>query len=313
MKAMLPTGRPEEMVELGEADEPSPAANEAVVEVAVFSVNRGEVFQLHGPIKRVGRPGKDVAGVVVRAAADGSGPAAGSRVVGHPPANGWAQRVAVPTASLAVLPADVSFEQAAALPLAGLTALRLLRAAGPLAGRRVLLTGASGGVGHYTTELAVNSGAHVTAVTATPERGKVLEEFGAEVVHDLDDVEGTFDIVLESVGGASTPKALSLLRPRGQMVWFGQASREPAQLSFFEFFKGPRSGTVRHFHYEHSDEGFGDDLATLVRLTAGGLLHPVIGRREDWRRTAEVLSDLRDRRVIGNAVLTVDHSATTAS
>ncbi|MGQ4390383.1 zinc-binding dehydrogenase [Streptomyces sp. SAS_270] len=306
MKALLPTGRPEEMVELGESQEPQPAADEALIEVRAFSVNRGEVFQLHGPLRPGGgRPGKDIAGVVVRAAADGSGPAAGRRVVGHPPANGWAQYVAVPTRSLTEIPDDLSFESAAALPLAGLTALRLLRTAGSVAGKRILLTGASGGVGHYVTELAIGEGAEVTAITATPERGKHLTEFGATVAHDLSEAAGPYDIVMESVGGTSTPQSLALLKERGQLIWFGQASRQPAQLSFFEFFKGPRSATVRHFHYEHFDELFGTDLAQLVSLVAKDRLHPQIGRLEDWQHTATTLNDLRDRKITGNAVLRV--------
>lgn len=134
MKAILPgsaadTDKP---VVLGEAAEPEPAADEAVVAVEAYSVNRGETFQLDGGLERrwAGwRPGKDVAGTVIRAAADGTGPAAGTRVVAHPPAYGWAERVAVPTASLAELPDSLDAVTAAALPLAGITALRLLRAA----------------------------------------------------------------------------------------------------------------------------------------------------------------------------------------
>ncbi|MET9499800.1 zinc-binding dehydrogenase [Streptomyces sp. NPDC006552] len=306
MHALLPTGRPESMVELGETTRPRPATDEALVEVRAFSINRGEVFQLHGPLRPGhGRPGKDIAGIVVRAAADGSGPAAGTRVVGHPPAGGWAQYAAVPTHSLAALPDHLSYETAAALPLAGLTALRLLRVAGPVTGRRILLTGASGGVGHYVTELAVHAGAEVTAVTATPERGKHLAEFGATVVHDPAHATGPYDIVLESVGGTSTPQSLALLRERGLMIWFGQASRQPAELSFFDFFKGPRSASVRHFHYEHFDEPFGADLAELVHEVAQGRLHPRLGRVEDWRHTATALNDLRDRQITANAVLTV--------
>jgi NADPH2:quinone reductase len=149
VKALLPADRAG-MVEFGEVAQPSLLASEALVRVEAFSVNRGETFLLEKPPDGW-RPGKDIAGVVVRAAADGSGPAAGQRVVGHPPAAGWAEYVSVPADSLAELPADVSFVAAAALPLAGLTALRLLRMAGNVTGRRILLTGASGGVGHYFT------------------------------------------------------------------------------------------------------------------------------------------------------------------
>jgi NADPH:quinone reductase-like Zn-dependent oxidoreductase len=80
---------------------------------------------------------------------------------------------------IAELPADIS--AAAALPLAGLTALRMLRLAGGVTGRRILLTGTSGGVGHYVVELAASAGAEVTAISAAPDRGSRLTELGASV------------------------------------------------------------------------------------------------------------------------------------
>ncbi|MFJ2773906.1 zinc-binding dehydrogenase [Streptomyces sp. NPDC087300] len=311
MKAILP-GTPGDTVKpvvLGEAPEPEPAAHEAVVAVEAFSVNRGETFQLDGGLDRrwAGwRPGKDVAGTVIRAAADGSGPASGTRVVAHPPAYGWAERVAVATTDLAELPDTVDAVTAAALPLAGITALRLLRTAGPLPGRRVLITGASGGVGHYVTELAAASGAAVTAVTATAERGAKLLELGAaELVTSVEDAAGPYDVVLESVGGASLPAALAKLSPGGLLVWFGQASREPVTLNFFDFFKGANQARIAHFDYTTSDAAYGQDLAALVRLVAGGRLHPEIGVIRGWARTADAIADLRGRRVRGNAVLTV--------
>jgi NADPH:quinone reductase-like Zn-dependent oxidoreductase len=305
MKALLPTGRSDEPVGFGDVGQPRPAAGEAVVKVEAFSVNRGEILQLDGVLPGGERPGKDIAGLVVQAAANGTGPQVGRRVVGHPSAGGWAEYATVPTDALAVLPLGVSTITAAALPLAGLTALRLLRAAGCVSGHPVLITGASGGVGHYFTELAVGAGAEVTAVTATPERGKRLAELGAEVIHHLDDARGPYHVVLESIGGMVTAQALSLLRPRGRMIWFGQASGEPARLSFFDFFAGPRSATIQHFHYLQADEPFATDLDALVHLVAGGRLHPEIGRIEDWSRTSGVLADLRDRRIRGNAVLTI--------
>ncbi|MEE4546609.1 zinc-binding dehydrogenase [Streptomyces sp. V4-01] len=309
MKAILPGGAPDAPVLLGEAPEPEPAPGEAVVSVEAYSVNRGETYQLDGGLDRTWagwRPGKDVAGTVLRAAADGSGPAAGRRVVAHPPAYGWAERVAVPATGLAELPDAVDAVTAAALPLAGITALRLLRAAGPLAGRRVLVTGASGGVGHYVTELAAASGAELTAVTATAERGARLLQLGAaELVSSVDGATGRYDVVLESVGGASLPAALARLAPGGLLVWFGQASRTPVTLDFFDFFGGPDQARIAHFDYTASDRTYGQDLATLVRLVAAGRLHPEIGTVRDWARTADVIADLRGRRVRGNAVLTV--------
>lgn len=304
MKAFMPTGDFERAVILRDVPEPDPAPDCAVVEVEAYSVNRGETFQLEKPATGW-RPGKDVAGTVIRSAADGSGPEVGARVVAHPPAAGWAERVAVQTSQLAELPEGVDPIVAAALPLAGLSALRLLRAAGQLAGRRVLMTGASGGVGHYFTELAAAGGAEVTAVTASPERGARLEELGADhIVHDVADAEGPFDVVLESVGGDSLQQALCKLRPRGTLIWFGQASRSAPTIDFFRFWEGPTSGTIRHFDYTDSDVPDGRDLATLVSYVSKGRLHPEIGLVADWLETPDVLNTLRTRGVRGNAVLT---------
>ena len=304
MLALLPTDGRDPLVRLGEAPEPVPRADESLVAVEAFSINRGETFLLERPRPGL-RPGKDVAGRIARAAEDGSGPPVGERVVGHPPLGGWAQLVAVPSAALAVLPTDMDAQTAAALPLAGLTALRLLRAAAPVAGRRVLLTGASGGVGHYATELAAAAGAEVTAVTASAERGERLRALGAaQVVSTLAAARGPFDVALESVGGESLPRALGLLRRGGRMIWYGQASRTPVTLDFFAFF-AQTGATIRHFSYEDSSVALDEDLATLVRLVAAGQLHPELGRVADWHETAAALADLRERRIRGNAVLRV--------
>ncbi|MFC4061055.1 zinc-binding dehydrogenase [Planomonospora corallina] len=303
MRRLIPTGDAARPVEFAQDAQPVPAPDEALVKVEAFSPNRGETFLLEAPAPGL-LPGKDVAGLVVQAAADGSGPPAGTRVVGHPPTGGWAEYAAVPTHSIAVLPDEIDSVRAAALPLAGITALRLLRTAGAVTGRRVLLTGASGGVGHYLTELAAAAGAEVTAVTATPERGARLRELGAAaIVHDVADAAGPFDVVLESTGGGALTAALARLLPGGTLVWFGQAGRTPATVDFFDLLAGPENAVIRHFHYAGAP--YGPDLAALLRLVAGGRLHPEIGRTADWSRTAEVLVDLRERRVRGNAVLTI--------
>ena len=133
--------------------EPEAAPDEAVVEVHAFSVQRGELSLLE--LRSDGwAPGQDVAGVVVAAATDGTGPPQGTRVLGVADGGGWSERVAVPTRRLAELPGKVSFATGAALPISALTALRALRLGGQLLGREVLVTGASGGVGHFALQLA---------------------------------------------------------------------------------------------------------------------------------------------------------------
>ncbi|TJZ57097.1 alcohol dehydrogenase [Streptomyces piniterrae] len=300
MQRLIPTGEAARPVAFAEVPQPVPEPGEALIKVEAFAPNRGETFLLEHP--RPGLlPGKDIAGLVVQAAADGSGPGIGTRVVGHPAQGGWAEYATVPTHSLAVLPDSIDSVRAAALPLAGITALRLLRTAGSPAGRRVLLTGASGGVGHFVTELAVGAGAELTAVTATPVRGERLAALGAEVVYDVAAAQGPFDVVLESTGGPALPVALSKVRPGGTLVWFGQASRTPVTLDFFQLLGGPERVTIQHFHYAGAP--YGSDLAALVRLVEQGRLHPEIGRTADWTEAADTLVDLRERRIRGKAVL----------
>jgi NADPH2:quinone reductase len=304
MPAFVPAPDAPARTVLGDVPEPEPAPDEALVAVEAYSINRGEIFLLEAP--RDGwRPGQDVAGRVERAAADGSGPPAGARVVAHVPSGGWASHVAAPTDALAVLPDDVPATTASTLGVAGLTALRLLRSAGNVGGVRVLLTGASGGVGHFVVELAAAQGALVTAVSSSPERGERLLALGADqVVADVEAAEGPFELVLESVGGASLTAALSRLAPRGKLVWFGQASREPGTLHFSVAASAPFA-SIELFIYWRMGASDADDLATLVRLVAAGHLHPEVGLVADWRETPDALIALRERRVRGNAVLTV--------
>ncbi|MBV8777280.1 MAG: oxidoreductase, partial [Alphaproteobacteria bacterium] len=195
-------------VAVREVAEPAPKPNEAVVAVHAFSLNRGEMrlFQVR---PEGWRPGQDIAGVVLRQAADGSGPASGARVVCLTDWEGWAERAAVPSHRLAPLADHVSFGVAAALPVAGLTALRTLRHGAPLIGRRVLVTGAAGGVGNLAVQLAARSGARVTAVVGNAKRAHVLDGLGAaEIVHRIEDASGRFAVILESAGGASLAAAI---------------------------------------------------------------------------------------------------------
>src|SRR3954471_11820714 len=164
-----------------ELPDPEPGPHDVLVSVRAYAVNRGELSLLEQrPDGWL--PGQDVAGVVARAAGDGSGPPEGTRVVGVADGGGWSELVAVPSHRVAALPDSVDFADAAALPVAGLTALRALREAGPLLGRRLLVTGATGGVGSFAVQLGAAAGAHVTALVRRPERADAARALGAHVV-----------------------------------------------------------------------------------------------------------------------------------
>jgi NADPH:quinone reductase len=282
--------------------EPRPAAGEVLVEVHAYSVNRGEL-RLLARRPDGWRPGQDLAGVVTRAAEAG-GPPEGARVVGIVDWECWAERVAVPVDQVAVLPDSVSFEQAAALPIAGLTALRALRLGGPLLGRQVLVTGATGGVGQFATQLAVAAGARVTAQVSIPEREKETARLGAhQTVTSLEDATlGPFDLVLDGVGGQVLTAAVHRLTPGGTAVTYGTVGG-PATLSLADFRAAPLARVVGFF-YSAAPAPMGADLAVLAGLVADGRLDPLLGLVRGWEHTVEVLDALRNRQVRGKAVLT---------
>ena len=288
---------------LADVEEPVAAESEALIQVRATALNFGEVHFIDHMRKPGEVPGWDAAGVVVQTAADGSGPPVGSRVVGFHGAGGWAERRAVPTENLAVLPDSVDFGPAAALPVAGVTALQSLRALGSVVGRRVLITGASGGVGRFAVQLAARAGAHVIAAVGSTARGAGLKALGAtEVVVGLADVAEPVSGVLDNVGGPLLAEAFSLLDDGGSLQSIGMASNQPSTIDF-EIER--RSGVRKRLEPFTVRTPFDRDLTYLVELLAAGELDPQIGLRTSWNDVSEAAEALRDRRVAGKAVLDV--------
>lgn len=296
---------------LGKAEEPSPAPTEALIRVSAISLNRGEVRRAENAEPGF-RPGWDLAGTVERAASDGSGPPEGSRVVGFLPSGAWAELAAVPTDSLAVLPDDVSFAQAATLPVAGLTALYALEKGGNLLGRSALITGASGGAGLFGVRLAQLSGARVVAVVRREEHVELVRDAGAhEVVVSEDALEakehGPYRIVLESVGGAVLGNVISMLDTGGTCVTFGVSAAPEATFDIRNFFlMGGASLYGFILFHEVLEKPASAGLDRLARLVADGSLRPHIALEESWTEIGNVAERLIERGYTGKAVLHID-------
>ena len=288
---------------------PSPLPSEALVRVLAISLNLGEVRR--SLTADAGwRPGWDLSGVVEKAAVDGSGPKVGARVVGFLPSGAWAEQVAVPTHSLAVLPDSVSFAQAATLPVAGLTALYALdRANGSLLNRSVLVTGASGGVGVFGCQLARHGGARVVGVVRRAEREKYARDAGAHEVVIGDDISpaakfGPYHMVIESVGGRHLGAALNMLAPDSVCVTCGVSASPNVTFNARNFFMswGNRPLWLYSFH-EVKTRPASDGLARLARLVADGAVRPPIELEAPWTDIAKVATDFYNRGVPGKAVL----------
>lgn len=288
-------------IALVEAPDPTPHSDQVVVEVRHASANYGELRFAH--TMPTGTPlGYDASGVVVQEAADGTGPEAGDRVLAFGP-GAWANLAVFATDSVARVPDDVDLVDAAALPMVGLTALRALRAVGDLLGRRVLITGASGGVGRLAVQLAKLAGAHVIAAVGSASRGRGLIDLGADVVvTSLDQVTDSVHGVLDTVGGPSLLRAWELLAPGGSLQAIGWASGEPAVLPVNAFFALGEARTISSVG-DVSEPG--PDLQLLVDLVATGKLSAEVGWRGPWTDVAAAAEELFARRVPGKIVLDV--------
>lgn len=305
MRALVPAPTPAH-VAFAEVPDPEPLRNQALVAVKAFSLNRGECRRLES-MAAGSRTGWDLAGIVVGPAADGSGPPDGARVVGLVNPGAWAELAAVDTGLLAELPDEVSFEQAATLPVAGLTALRALEVGGFVLGKDVLVTGASGGVGRFAIQLAKLAGARVTALAR---RTQGLAQLGADEVISVLEPEGpTYEVIIEGVGGPILGAAIGRVAPAGTVVSFAATTPEPVSYPTRTLFgRAPRAKLYGLYVFsELASTGTGSaDLRRLAELIAAGRLDPHIDRTASWTEAGAAIEALLDRRVNGKAVLVVE-------
>jgi NADPH:quinone reductase-like Zn-dependent oxidoreductase len=303
---------PQAPVRLGfqTVEPPTPQANEALIRVKAISLNRGEVVYLVQGAAGT-RLGWDLAGVVEQAAADGSGPAKGMRVVGVGmlPPGAWAEQVAVPTNALAELPPSVSFAQAAALPVAGLTALYAIKHGGSLISRPVLVTGASGGVGLFACRLASLAGAQVVGQVRQSTSASLVQEAGADQVVVDENIAaaaafGPYHLIIDQLGGRTLAEAMTQLAPGGICVSIGAIAGSEVPLDWARIRQAP-GASLDFFNlwFEFRREPASLGLQRLVRLVSTGKLIPPLGIEADWHEIGRVAQALIDRQFPGKAVL----------
>ncbi|MFD5289452.1 zinc-binding dehydrogenase [Streptomyces rochei] len=288
-------------VRFADVDEPVPSSDEALVEIRHIGLNFGELNYVHQwPAGAV--HGHDAAGVVVRAASDGSGPPEGTRVALGMSPHAWAERVAVSPASLGTVPEGVDLADGAALGIAGVTALRVLRKRSLLA-RHVLVTGASGGVGHFAVQLASLAGAWVTALVGSPARAAGLRDLGADkVLTDLAQTDDRFDLVLDTVGGPLVAQAWSFLAEGGTIHLVGYSSGQDTTFP---------SGSLFGFGEPRTIATYGDmtptsgELTDLLGLMATERLSAPVGLRGNWQDVDDAVRALFARKIHGKIVLDV--------
>ncbi|MGB7636969.1 MAG: zinc-binding dehydrogenase [Nitrososphaeraceae archaeon] len=298
-----------------EVEAPQAGRSEALVQVEAISLNRGEVN--HAMETEAGwRPGWDLAGTVIKQAANNTGPKVGSRVVGmvidaytRVGAGAWAEQVAVPTNMLAEIPANVTFAQAATLPVAGLTALCAVQKGGLLLHKPVLITGSTGGVGLFAHQLARQSGAYVVGTARDARNEALVREAGADEVIVGDDISparvyGPYHLIIDSVGGKTLASALSLLATGATCLTLGWSASPEVTIDIRELIRTGRTTLYGlNMMEELNHHGGSKDLAWLAQMVAKQQLKTSIEVEASWHEIGDVAQRLLQRQFTGKAVL----------
>ncbi|MEM7248131.1 MAG: NAD(P)-dependent alcohol dehydrogenase [Acidobacteriota bacterium] len=312
---------PLELLELRDVERPAPRANEVLVRVQAVGLHVGDCYCVRGaPLAmrsvsgwlrpKVGIPGFDVAGRVEAIGLDATGFAVGDEVFGASSrAGGCAELACLRQDELAHRPEALSPEEAAALPTSGLAALHALRDVARLqAGQRLLVIGASGGVGTFAVQVAKAFGAEVTGVCST-RNVELVRSLGADRVidytrEDFAAEEGRWDVIFDNVENRSLSDCRRALSSTGQLILnSGTGARglamlvrliKPLVLSPFV------SQDLRRYLSVPCQE----DLVALVELFESGQLRPVVEKTYSLHETAAALAHLETGRARGKVVVT---------
>jgi NADPH:quinone reductase-like Zn-dependent oxidoreductase len=302
MKAAIYTKRDSRKVlELVDIDPPIPKKGEVLIKVRAASVN-----PLDWRLKSH-HPGVDLAGEV---AAIGSGVTrfkTGDAVFGAGKGT-FAEYARARESQLAALPDGLTFEQAACLPIAGLTALQGLRDKGKLAsGQKVLINGASGGVGTFAVQIAKILGAEVTGVCST-RNVELIQSLGADVVvdytqHDFAQEAKRYDLVLDNVGNRSLSDLRHVLTRQGRCVLVG------APKEWGPILRGLVDAIIRSFILRQNFLFFiarakPEDLETLSSFVQTGRMHPVVDRRYPLSNTGQAIAYVEEGHARGKVIIT---------
>lgn len=311
---------PPDVLKVEELAKPVPTHDELLVKVHAASVNpldwhymRGEPYIMRLSAG-IGAPsdiqsGVDFAGTVEAIGKDVTRFKVGDEVFGGR-SGALAEYVAIrETSAVAHKPANMSFEQAAAVPIAGVTALQVLRDKGQLqSGQKVLINGASGGVGTFAVQIAKSMGAEVTGVCST-RNVELVRSLGADHVIDYTKasfIEGAekYDVIVDNVGNHPLRKARGVLKPGGIFVMVGGSSEDP--------WLGPVWQPLKALFLEPTgDEKFekifahlnAADLEVLAGLIQAGAVTPVIDRRYPLAEAATAIAYLEEGRARGKVIV----------
>lgn len=311
-----------EVLTVEKRDELSPKAGEVVVKVEAAGVNFADTMRRYGKyLEPTPLPfvlGAEVAGTVIKVGEGVGALTVGDRVFGAIGMGGYAGEIALPAGRFIKMPPGLTFEQAAALPIQGLSAALLLKDAGNLvAGETVLIEGAAGGVGLIAVQLAKYFGAKaVYGLASTAEKRKLVEDFGADKAFDpadpnwpaqLLELTGNkgADLALSSSGGETRNRGISALSPFGRIIVYGDASNSN-ELAVDPHRVVTRNLTVSGFSiagYFAKPGVIPERMGELIKLVLTGKLKLHIGATLPLSEAAEAHRLLENRKTVGKVIL----------
>jgi len=312
------TGGPE-VLTLVDVPVPTPKPNEALVEIKASGVNFIDVYFREGrypaPLPFIN--GQEAAGIVKEVGSEVSDLKPGDRVAYTSSLGSYAEFAAVPAARLVKIPAELSFEQAAAAMLQGMTAHYLLNGSYKLAsGETALIHAAAGGVGLLLVQMAKRIGARVIATAGTEEKAQLAHEAGADecIVYTQADFEAEtkrltdgkgVHVVYDGVGKATFDKDLEVLRPRGYLVLFGGSS---GAVPPFDLIKLSQKGSLfitrpTLAHYTATREELELRAGEVLGAIAKGELKLRIHKSYALAEAAQAHRDLEGRKTTGKLLL----------
>ena len=308
-----------EVMEWRELPDPEAGSGEIVVDVAAAGLNYIDTYQRSGlyPMQLPFTPGLEGSGTVVSVGEGVTGPALGERVAWTASIGSYAQRVKMPADNAVTVPEGVDLETAAAVPLQGMTAHYLAIDTFPLsAGDRCLVHAGAGGVGLLLIQIAKLRGAEVFTTVGTPEKAELAAAAGADhtiLYRDVDfaaaitEVAGErpLDVVYDGVGKSVFTQSLTLLRPRGMMVTFGNASGPVDPVSPLDLSANGSIFLTRPtlFHYVANRDELQRRADDLFGWIADGRLDIRIGARFDLAAAPDAHLALEGRQTTGKVLL----------
>lgn len=317
-------GRPEEVVELEERDMPLVGDDQVLVRVHASSVNPADwhgisgtpyLVRLMNGLTKPKRPeiGLDIAGTIEAVGKDVTGFRPGDEVFGEA-AGSFAEYVANSGRGLVKKPANVGIEEAGSVGVAGLTALQGLRDHGQIrSGQKVLINGASGGVGTYAVQIAKALGAEVTAVCGT-RNTEMVRSLGADRVvdyttEDFTDLKGEFDLFFDAVGNRSLAGSFRVLKPHGRYVMVSGPKHRVLgpvrRLIAAKLASAFVSKRVKTFVASADAE----DMGVLADLLESGRVRPIVDRRYGLEELPEALAYLGEGHASGKVTVLIDRKA----